>query len=288
MPNHHDEQFDAIERRLDEIAEHLDVLRSNVEALHGAPQPPRLAELLELRGDERVLVVGDNSTAAALQADADTIAVHHMEPGAPLEVLTAHAPYDRVLVTEPTRAIAWDWVRNTRRGGLIVCVYDPSGASGQPVVLRRHGSEASGTFLPTASAPLLPRRPMVHDLAITTFQPSPRARHARTSVPLYPWVEPVPWFLATAAMPDGFSVACTLDGSVVLSAASGSRSLIADQGSHRQVVDDGPVDLFPHVGQAHQHWQEAHEPDWGRVRLTVSTRHVLTIDQYSGRWMVAE
>lgn len=265
-------RLEFIEQHVDDIAAMVDGLRSSISALLGEPQPTPLPELLEIRSRQRVLVVGNSTAGAAdeLRAAADDVEVHEIAKAAPLAALLERAPYDAILIAEPVRSVAWDWIRHTRAGGLIACVYDPSGVAGQPVLLRQRGTEAAGSFLVTAPEPLTPRVPDLMGLHVKPFEASQAARHGRTTLPLCPWDVPLPWYLATCAMSDGLVLSRTPDGGVLLETGDGSRCHLTSHGRYRHVVEDGPADLFDHVVQAHQHWQNGGRLGWNRLHLTVA------------------
>lgn len=248
--------------------------------------PVALPELLELRTGHRLLVVGDAATDLQLPAD---IEVHTIAKSAPLDALLKRAPYDAVLVVDPTRAVAPDWTRHTRSGGLIACVYDPTGCAGQPILLRHRGREATGTFLARGRGPLRPRMPEPAVLPVASFQPSDDARHGRTTLPLYPWQDPVLWFLATCTIGEGMTLARTSDDGLLIVAKDGSKCQLAQHGDYRHVAEDGPDDLFGHIVRAHDHWHSASRPGWDRVRLTVAgDQHLVTVDGYPSTWSLAE
>lgn len=218
-----------------------------------------------------------------------TSSLHTVATSAPLAALLERAPYDGVYVVEPTHAVAPDWVRHTRPGGLIACVYDPTGCAGQPVLLRHRGREATGTFLASGRSPLRPRMPDPLALPVASFQPSSDARSGRTTLPLYPWQDPVPWFLATCTMREGLTLSRTSDGGLLIETKDGSSCQLTQLSDDRKVVEDGPDDLFGHIVRAHEQWLGADRPGWVRVRLTVAgDRHLVTIDGYPSTWLLAE
>lgn len=271
-------RLDSIDQRVHDIAEQVGVLQLNIATLLGAIKPAPLLELLEVRSGQRVLVVGHNAARAArdLREAADDIEVYVIAKAAPLALLLEHAPYDSMLITEPVRSVAWDWIRNTRPGGLIACVYDPTGITGQPVLLRQRGTEATGAFLANGADPLAPRKPDLAKLGVKSFEASQAARRRRTTLPLCPWDVPLSWYLAAFTMPDGLTLARTPDGGVLLETADGSRCHVARRGSHRQVVEDGPENLFDHLVHVHRQWQDEGHPAWTRIQLTVtSNAHIL-------------
>lgn len=284
-------RLDSIEQRVHDIAEQVGVLQGNIAALLGALEPTPLPELLEVRSGQRVLVVGDNAARAAreLREAADDVEVYVIAKAAPLARLLEHAPYDATLITEPARSVAWDWIRNTPPGGLIACVYDPTGITGQPVLLRHRGAEATGAFLASAPEPLIPRRPDLAELRIKPFEASQAARRSRTTLPLCPWDLPLPWYLATCTMPDGLALARTPDGGGLLQTGDGSRCHLTPHERYRQVVEDGPANLFDHVVQAHQQWRHAGCPAWDRLHLTVTRDvHSLTISGCPRVWVLPD
>lgn len=245
-----------------------------------------LLAALELRVGLRVLIVG-NHDGCADQLRAHSTEVIVLDVQAPLADLIEYGPYDRIVVTEPVHSVAWAWVQNTRRGGLIACEFNPSGAAGQPVLLRRGDTAARGRFLATVAA--------TPDFAP---EPVPRTeigadtRHARTSLPLHRWACPVPWFLATLTMPDGLAIA-RLDhpAGIRLQTREGSWCEVTGTpgDTYCCVVEGGPVSLWKRFADAHRTWQEAGEPGWDRFGLTVTAdEHTVWLDGTNQRWRLPE
>lgn len=279
-------QLSRIEHHVDRIAEQLGTLRAEIAKSLAGSGPIALPELLELRAGHRLLVVGDAWTDLQLPAE---IELHTIGTNAPLDALLEGAPYDAALIVDPTRTVASDWIRHTRPGGLIGCVYDPTACAGQPVLLRHRGREATGNFLASECVPLQARMPDPAGLPPASFEPSGQARHSRTGLPLYPWQQPVPWFLATCTIGEGLRLARISDGGLLIKAKHGSRCRLTQHGDDRHVVEDGPHNLFGHIARAHEQWRSASRPDWTRIRLTVAgDQHRVTIDGYPSTWLLAD
>lgn len=103
---------------------------------------------------DRVLILGPVHPSTERQLrELGNVQVHHLASDAPLEALSAHAPYDWIVVTEPTRSVAWAWIQHTRRGGRIMCALDPAGVTARSIELVRGSSNASGRFLADDTAP---------------------------------------------------------------------------------------------------------------------------------------
>lgn len=245
---------------------------------------------LDLRAGHRVLVLGDaNSLLGAPGLDGIDVIVVPFD--APLGDLARHAPYDRVIVTEPTRAVAWAWVDCTRLGGLILCRLDPTGYAARAVVVEVGGASTSGRF-PASSAL---HAPSLTELPAAPRRTDPLARRARTSLPLRPWELGVPWFLAAATMPDGLMLSRIADDAgqavgIDLHTADGSWCQITRlDADHRLVVESGPADLFGHVAGIQRRWCDLGRPGWDRLILAVTPdEHVVRLDDGTAEWQFPE
>lgn len=250
--------------------------------------------VLDIRVGDRVLLLGDTDPlreplrAAVNRADLTSL------PGeAALSQIAGRAPYDGIIVSAPTRAVAWAWVQHTRPGGLLMCVLNPTGLAGRCVALRCYPNRACGSFLDDGlSVPRL-------DLGRAPSRPS-RAdrdtRHARTNLPLRVWELGVPWYLATATMPDGLTLSrigsdAATDRGICLAASDGSWCEITTghPDGRRHVAEGGPSDLFGHLAHTHRQWQELGQPGWDRLTLTVTPdEHVIRVDDGAAEWRLPE
>lgn len=159
---------------------------------------------------DRVLILGPVHPRTERQLpELGNVQVHHLAADAPLEALSEHAPYDWIVVTDPTRAVAWAWIQHTRRGGRIMFTHDPVGVAARSIELVRGTSTASGRFLADDTVP--DPDPDLTTASTVGHGHGARARHARTALPWRLGDLEVPWFLATATMPDGLRVSRVVD-----------------------------------------------------------------------------
>lgn len=231
----------------------------------------------------RVLIVGAAEqlpdVVHANLADAD---ITRISDDAPLHELEAAAPFDQVIVVEPTRAVAWAWVQYTCLGGLVLCVLDPTGLTARPVLLRREAERAHGQFLASGEALKGPTIDL-DTSPVAASRVNRDSRHRRTNLPLRVWELDVPWFLAAVTMPDGLTLSRLPDATggvcgVALSTADGSWcEITTSRDPHRRaVVEGGPVDLFGHLARTYRQWEDLGRPSWNQLTLTVTpTEHVI-------------
>lgn len=263
--------------------------------LERAARAKRPLELITRPGD-RVLIVGSRATLPDhMRASLASANVEEVPTDAPLDALAEHAPHDLVIVTKPVRSVAWAWVQHTRPGGLLLCVLDPSGLAGHAVLLRCETSRAFGRFL-------------IHDPGLDTTPVDPErapsltsladddSRHARTSLPLRVWELGVPWYLATATMPDGLTLNRVHDNTgtvrcIRLATADGSWCEITEghPDGRRHVAEGGHKNLFHHLAGKHREWHDLGCPEWERLTVAVTPdAHVISLDDGRAAWTLPE
>lgn len=207
--------------------------------------------------------------------------------------LAEHAPFDRIISTCAVPMVPQPWIDQTTEGGLILTDFKLSGMAGNLVLLERHGTSATGRFLPDWAGFMNMR----HSNSDRTPPRYPRhdrdnGRQRRTTAPPQPWDHTVPWFLALlGGMPPnltyGWQATDEPDApaDTWLSTTDGSWcevSATEDNGT-RRVVEGGPVSLWRRIEQAWEQWHADRKPDWPRFGLTVTTQHhTVWLDQPDG------
>lgn len=143
----------------------------------------RLIEAMELEHGMRVLEIGTgtgyNAAVLARLVGVENVVSVELDPGAasqarealrsaglPVEVVTGDgeagyppgAPYDRIIVTASAHTVPYEWVRQTRPGGLILVPLAPTIHPAWPLVaLRvRHDGAAQGRCV--GPSPFMPLR----------------------------------------------------------------------------------------------------------------------------------
>lgn len=251
---------------------------------------------LDIRVRDRVLLLGDTDPLhERLQAAVSRADLIGMPADSPLSQIAGRAPYDRIIVSAPTRAVAWAWVQHTRPGGLLLCVLNPTGLASRCVALRCYPDRACGRFLDDGQGLAVPQ----FDPGCTPYRPS-RAdrdtRRARTNMPMRVWQLGVPWYLAAATMPDGLTLSrvhddVATDRGIRLATDDGSWCEITTghPDDRRHVAEGGQQDLFGHLVRTHRQWHDLGQPGWDRLTLTVTPdEHVIRLDDGAAEWRLPE
>ncbi|MGH3800358.1 MAG: methyltransferase domain-containing protein [Pseudonocardiaceae bacterium] len=199
--------------------------------------------------------------------------------------LAEHAPFDRIIATCSVPAVPWEWVTQTRPGGVILTDLKTSLMAGSLVRLTRYPDRAEGHFDRTYAAFMGLR----HHAAGQgqAFLPRPRRQrgsepeHRTTTLdPRTPWTSLIVWFLASFDLGSNITLGYTgfTDGqptatSITIEDGSWAQVTLADDHGAHQVTEAGPTRVWRTLETAHARWTELDHPGWDRFGLTVTEHH---------------
>lgn len=187
------------------------------------------------------------------------------------------APYDRVIATCAVRHIPYAWVRQTKRGGIILATVGSwSYGTGLARLTVNDDGTADGriigrsSFMPARSqAPV----PLSGDLSARAAY-ADSERHAIVAPGVLDEWEPA--FLAQLAAPGAQMIRAVTDGGAetvyLFDVERESFAALTPAGRHWTVRQGGPVALWDTVERAVIAWQTAGRPDISSVRLRVTQR----------------
>ncbi len=198
--------------------------------------------------------------------------------------LVEHAPFDRIIATCSVPAVPWEWVTQTRPGGVILTDLKTSLIAGSLVRLTRYPDRAEGHFDPTYAAFMVLRH---HPAGQAPARPRPRKqrtiepqRCTTTLDPRTPWTSLVVWFLASFDLGADISLGyCRFkDGkptatSITIGDGSWAEVTLADDHGLHQVTEAGPTRVWRIIEATHARWTELDRPGWDRFGLTVTEHH---------------
>ncbi len=197
--------------------------------------------------------------------------------------LAEHAPFDRIIATCSVPAVPWEWVTQTRTGGVILTDLKLSLTAGSLVRLTRYPDRAEGPFDPTYAAFMSLRH---HPAGQNPTRPRPRKRdsdpeHRTTTLdPRTPWTSLIVWFLAGFELGPDISMGYTgfADGqptatSITMRDGSWAEVTLADDHGVHQVTEGGPNRVWRILENAHTRWHTLDQPGWNRFGLTVTEDH---------------
>lgn len=259
----------------------------------------RMLELLDIRPGHRVLEIGTGTgyNAALLSAylgdecvfsvDIDYVDAARerlaslgyrptLRRGDGADGMAEHAPFDRIMATAAVRAIPQAWVRQLRDGGRLLADVKLATSAGNLVLLHKDGSGASGRFDTGFAAFMAMRDPRQQPAPSASMADPSAGEHSQTALPARVWEQPVPWFLASFAMPgmtyglgfdeSGRETTCRItgpDGSVAVVDSD------PDESGRRSVVQAGPRRVWDAIESGYAQWEDAGRPEWGRFGLSV-------------------
>ncbi len=214
--------------------------------------------------------------------------------------LPEHAPFDRIIATCSVPAVPWEWVTQTRPGGVILTDLKTSLMAGSLVRLTRYPDRAEGPFDRTYAAFMGLRH---HPAGQHPARPKPSKNHdsepeQRTTTldPRTPWTSLVVWFLASFELGADMSLGyCRFeDGqptatSITIGDGSWAEVALADDHGVHQVIEGGPNRVWRVVEEAHALWRRLEQPGWDRFGLTVTPHHqTIWLDTPAGnhRWPI--
>jgi methyltransferase of ATP-grasp peptide maturase system len=195
--------------------------------------------------------------------------------------LAEHAPFDRIIATCSVPAVPWEWVTQTRPGGVILTDLKTSLMAGSLVRLTRYPDRAEGPFDRTYAAFMGLRH---HAAGQAPARPRPRkqrtieAEHRPTTLdPRTPWTSLVVWFLASFDLGADISLGyCRFeDGkptatSITIGDGSWAEVTLADEDGLHQVNEGGPRRVWRIIEDTHALWNKLGQPGWDRFGLTVT------------------
>lgn len=274
----------------------------------------RMLETLDVRDGHRTLEIGTGtgynaalmshrlSDKHVFSVDVDpalvTLARHRLAAAGYRPTLAAvdgeggfheHAPYNRIIATCSVPAVPWAWAEQLAPGGAILVDFKLGISAGNLVYLRHQGEVLEGRFVPWFAAFMAMRHPG-RDKEHTDTVRSPagqvgRERQRSTNVPVQPWRDSVPWFLAQlTGLPRGMTFGLELDElggdpvSAFLAAPDGSRATV--QCGDHTVIEAGTTPLWEPVERAYLLWESLGGPGWERLGLTAEPdgRHTVWLD----------
>ena len=211
---------------------------------------------------ERLAAIGHTPTLVARDGD---------------QGLAEFGPYDRIIATCAVPAIPAAWLEQTKPGGLILVDFKPSGHAGNLVLLECQGEIATGRFLSTWAGFMAMRHLNVSSAPRQPRRDRTNATERHTAAPAYPWLHPVPWFLAQFGMPTNVTYGEGADYTY-LSAPDGSWCEVRTDDA--RVLEGGPVSLWRAFEDAYDRWRAAGEPEWHRFGLTATPdQHTVWLDR---------
>ncbi|HWE87880.1 MAG TPA: methyltransferase domain-containing protein [Pseudonocardiaceae bacterium] len=227
-------------------------------------------ELVEL-ARQRLAAIGYRPTLVAVDGDRG---------------LAEHGPYDRIIATCAAPLVPWTWVEQTKMGGQILADLKLGTSAGNLVLLDRTEFGAQGRF----TARWAGFMDMRHDLgpakATTPETGDASTRTYETAVPMTPWRETVPWFLAHFSLPVRVRFGYQLDrdtlspkAGTITTADGATRIEITDDRQVRHVTETGPAHIWECIQAAYDTWADLGEPRWEAFGLTVTeTSQVVWFD----------
>jgi len=208
--------------------------------------------------------------------------------------LPEHAPYDRIIATCSVPAVPWAWAEQLAPDGAILVDLKIAHSAGNLVHLQHTGDRLEGHFTSRWAAFMAMR-------SGRTSAPAARADAApggtarTTDAPDEPWkTASVVWFLAQLRLPANTMVTYNLDPATrtpvatTLSTTDGSWARVELGGD--TVTEAGDTLLWPYVEWAYQQWNDAGQPLWDRLGLTVTPEHhTVWLDHPDGdyHWQLA-
>lgn len=187
--------------------------------------------------------------------------------------LSEHASYDRIIATCAVPAIPPAWVAQLRPGGLIVADLRGELASSLLVARDNGDGTVSGAFLAEPGHFMWLRahadNPLRDGGQITTHIDYHGARATTTQLNVSILEDPNFRFLLQFTAPGTEAIwTSTRDGRTLVRVCGDGGAWAEFDPATGTVTQGGPADLFDHIEQAAQQWDQLGHPDPGRLGVT--------------------
>ncbi|MEW2507599.1 protein-L-isoaspartate carboxylmethyltransferase [Amycolatopsis sp. NPDC047767] len=273
------------------MLELLDVKRGDRVLEIGTGTGYNAALLSEYLGDENVFSVDIDYVDTSRERLAGLDFSPTLRTGDGVHGLPEFAPYNRIIATVAVPRIPAAWAEQLHEDGMILADLKLTISAGNLVLLRKDGDSLIGRFDRGYATFMAMRHPGEPTPQASSPADGTEVRHGTTTHPPLAWEQSVPWFLSALKLPSDTTYGLQLDSDykpakATITSADGSWAhvdIAAGEDGHRAVAQAGPRDLWDAVEFGYAQWDEAGQPSWDRLGLTVSPdgRHTVWLDEPS-------